>query len=124
MQTQRRIHIEACQNCPKHEWHTRHDENKYIDEYDYGNSFKMINPLTYMLVKREIENAFSECYVVEKNFDTPKPRMGAFEVTDTTDVNKKQVFNLLNKLSLTYSCRCRLYTPRYGQVSGGQDMRS
>ena len=67
---------------------------KYIDEYNNGNSFVMINPLTYISVKREIESTFSGWKVVEKNLETPQPRIGAFEITDITDY-KIQVFNLL-----------------------------
>ena len=28
--------IETCQNCKSHHWNTRHDENKYLEYFNKG----------------------------------------------------------------------------------------
>lgn len=66
---QKRLTIEYCQGCDRHQFNTRHCEAKY---YEY-----------FTRVKEELESEFPDIVVSAK---TGKPRVGAFEVVSESGV--------------------------------------
>ena len=90
MEDQVVIVVETCQNCKKHEWHTRHDESKYQDNFKRIASAVIELMPNAIVMKNQIPKQYLH-YDLYNNLvpnDDPNlpyyqqvPRTGAFEIS-------------------------------------------